>query len=217
MDSITFVQDIKLITKHNLQSENFRGILESNTGLSISIVDPEVIISKEAELEDNTMLIVDFSSCGHLDEFAEYIKDNESVGTTVLLNVTKDMGTEEVVQWRSLRGIFDSKDSIEHVCDGLKAISKGENWLPRGLINSLISYYETKVPKDSDEVEISAELTRRELEILQSLKTGGSNIEIADMLFISEHTIKSHLYNIFKKIEVKNRMQATAWARKYLA
>ncbi|MGR5542983.1 LuxR C-terminal-related transcriptional regulator, partial [Vibrio campbellii] len=48
------------------------------------------------------------------------------------------------------------------------------------------------------------------------LKSGGSNIEIADSLFVSEHTIKSHLYNIFKKLEVKNRTQAMSWAKKNL-
>ncbi|WP_117232573.1 LuxR C-terminal-related transcriptional regulator [Vibrio maerlii] len=217
MESQVVLNNIKLITKHNLQSENFREMLESKTGLNISIIDPDLVVNKQLAFTSPSMLIIDFSSCHQLDEFAECLKEADAVCTTVLLNVMKDMSVEEVVQWPALRGIFDSKDSIDHVCDGLLAISKGENWLPRGLINALISYYEDKVPKENDDVEINAELTRRELEILQSLKTGGSNIEIADSLFISEHTIKSHLYNIFKKIEVKNRMQATAWARKYLA
>ncbi|HHP0488874.1 TPA: LuxR C-terminal-related transcriptional regulator, partial [Vibrio harveyi] len=63
---------------------------------------------------------------------------------------------------------------------------------------------------------IEVELTRREIQVLQILKEGGSNMEIADSLFISEHTIKSHLYNIFRKIEVKNRTQATSWAKRNL-
>jgi ATP/maltotriose-dependent transcriptional regulator MalT len=43
--------------------------------------------------------------------------------------------------------------------------------------------------------------------------TGASNTEIADSLFVSEHTVKSHLYNVFKKLNVKNRLQAVSWAR----
>ncbi|TOD28101.1 helix-turn-helix transcriptional regulator, partial [Vibrio parahaemolyticus] len=56
----------------------------------------------------------------------------------------------------------------------------------------------------------------REIQVLKMLKEGGSNMEIADSLFISEHTIKSHLYNIFRKLEVKNRTQATSWAKRNL-
>ncbi|MDG2667270.1 cyclic-di-GMP-binding transcriptional regulator CpsQ, partial [Vibrio parahaemolyticus] len=63
---------------------------------------------------------------------------------------------------------------------------------------------------------IEVELTRREIQVLKMLKEGGSNMEIADSLFISEHTIKSHLYNIFRKLEVKNRTQATSWAKRNL-
>ncbi|MEA7595362.1 LuxR C-terminal-related transcriptional regulator, partial [Salmonella enterica subsp. enterica serovar Virginia] len=41
---------------------------------------------------------------------------------------------------------------------------------------------------------------------------GASNNEIARSLFISENTVKTHLYNLFKKIAVKNRTQAVSWA-----
>ncbi|HCE1483784.1 TPA: helix-turn-helix transcriptional regulator, partial [Vibrio parahaemolyticus] len=40
--------------------------------------------------------------------------------------------------------------------------------------------------------------------------------DIADSLFVSEHTVKSHLYSIFRKLEVKNRMQAITWAKRNL-
>ena len=49
-------------------------------------------------------------------------------------------------------------------------------------------------------------------EILNKLRIGASNIEIARSLFISENTVKTHLYNHFKKIAVKNRTQAVSWA-----
>ena len=60
------------------------------------------------------------------------------------------------------------------------------------------------------------DLTIREQEIMRCLMTGASNSEIASSLFVSEHTIKSHLYNVFKKINVRNRLQAVRWAKENL-
>ena len=59
-------------------------------------------------------------------------------------------------------------------------------------------------------------LTRREKEILDLIANGYSNQQIADELFISPHTVKTHLHNVFKKINVKRRLQAALWAAQNL-
>lgn len=51
-------------------------------------------------------------------------------------------------------------------------------------------------------------LTSRELEVLDHLAQGISNKDISDTLFISVETVKSHIKNIYKKLEVKNRVEA---------
>ena len=50
-------------------------------------------------------------------------------------------------------------------------------------------------------------LTRREKEVTGLIYQGKSNKEIAEMLFLSESTVKTHIYNIFRKLEVKNRIE----------
>ncbi|QIL90028.1 response regulator transcription factor [Microbulbifer harenosus] len=59
-------------------------------------------------------------------------------------------------------------------------------------------------------------LTKREQEILSQLTTGEPNSIIASKLHLSEHTVKNHMYNIFRKIGVKNRLQASNWAKLHL-
>ena len=52
-------------------------------------------------------------------------------------------------------------------------------------------------------------LTNRELEVLKLVARGYSNPEIAKQLFISVHTVKIHLENIFYKLDVHNKVQAS--------
>ncbi len=51
-------------------------------------------------------------------------------------------------------------------------------------------------------------LSQREFELLQALRTGKTNKEIADQLFISVNTVKSHLLHLFEKLDVNNRTHA---------
>jgi DNA-binding NarL/FixJ family response regulator len=56
-------------------------------------------------------------------------------------------------------------------------------------------------------------LTRRELEILKLVAEGHSNAALARMLWVTEQTVKFHLSNIYRKLEVANRTEASRWAQ----
>lgn len=62
----------------------------------------------------------------------------------------------------------------------------------------------------------SDDLTERQIEILALIAVRATNEDIADRLCISHHTVKPHLYKIFKKINVPNRVRAALWAAKNL-
>jgi two-component system response regulator DevR len=59
-----------------------------------------------------------------------------------------------------------------------------------------------------------SELTRRELEILQLVAEGHSNAELARMLWVTEQTVKFHLSNVYRKLGVSNRTEASRWAQR---
>ena len=56
-------------------------------------------------------------------------------------------------------------------------------------------------------------LTRRELEILQLVGEGHSNAQVARMLWVTEQTVKFHLSNVYRKLDVSNRTEASRWAQ----
>ncbi|MGB9679179.1 MAG: response regulator [Thermoanaerobacteraceae bacterium] len=58
---------------------------------------------------------------------------------------------------------------------------------------------------------LKKQLTNREIEILSLISKGYSNKEIATKLYLSEKTVKNHVYNIFKKLDVKDRTQAAIY------
>jgi DNA-binding NarL/FixJ family response regulator len=64
-----------------------------------------------------------------------------------------------------------------------------------------------------EEADPSWGLTRRELEILRLMAEGHSNTELAKMLWVTETTVKFHLSNIYRKLGVSNRTQASRWAQ----
>ena len=59
----------------------------------------------------------------------------------------------------------------------------------------------------------ASELTRRELEILQLVAEGHTNATLAKMLWVTEQTVKFHLSNIYRKLNVSNRTEASRWAQ----
>jgi len=56
-------------------------------------------------------------------------------------------------------------------------------------------------------------LTRRELEILRLVAEGHSNSQLARMLWVTEQTVKFHLSNVYRKLGVSNRTEASRWAQ----
>ena len=130
-------------------------------------------------------------------------------GVKVLLfNTPADYAFSEIKSWPHICGIFHVHDEEHFLIKGLEKVMEGECYFSRKLASYLIMHSGNYRYDNSE----STILTYREKEILNKLRIGASNIEIAQSLFISESTVKTHLYHLFKKIAVKNRTQAVSWA-----
>ena len=75
----------------------------------------------------------------------------------------------------------------------------------------ILNYFDNTSKKA---VNVVPHLTKRELEVLELISSGASNEEIAQMLYISISTVKSHVLNLFTKLEVNSRSKAVVEAEK---
>lgn len=103
------------------------------------------------------------------------------------------------------------KDSeLAELKRAISAVIDGENYIQPSLIPALNNQL---VNRDIEKDKINL-LTNRELEVLAQVANGMFNKEIATNLNISERTVKNHISNIFKKIDVSDRTQAAVFAIK---
>lgn len=72
------------------------------------------------------------------------------------------------------------------------------------------------VNEDFDKILLDKKMSRREIEVVKLAAKGFSNKELASQLFVTEKTIKFHLTNIYKKMEVKSRSQLIVWCSPHL-
>ena len=69
--------------------------------------------------------------------------------------------------------------------------------------------------RDEANKQLPNPLSQREIQVLQMLACGTTNMEIAQLLNVSPHTIKSHINHIFNKLAVNSRTQASVWATQH--
>lgn len=120
---------------------------------------------------------------------------------------------ESLAAHPAMNGVFPRDCPQDQLVKGISAILNGEVWLPRKVIERYMAKSRTYKRPSSATAEM---LTEREVEVLRVMATGAKNTEIAERLNLSPHTIKTHIYNIFKKINASNRLQAVNWAQQNL-
>jgi DNA-binding NarL/FixJ family response regulator len=116
-------------------------------------------------------------------------------------------------------GVVEKEAPAETILAAIQKVYEGQLWLDRvatGRIFLEMSRDNAAQSADPERVKISS-LTEREREIVAIAATqAGSNAKaIAEMLFISEHTLRNHLTSIYDKLQVANRLELFAYAHKH--
>ncbi|MGA9312616.1 MAG: response regulator transcription factor [Pseudonocardiaceae bacterium] len=108
---------------------------------------------------------------------------------------------------------FVLKDAAStEIAAAIRAVVAGEAWLDPAVTRRLIDDFAARPEQDVPTPAVMAQLTRREREVLIQLARGLSNADVAEQLFISEATVKTHLARVMAKLNVREKAQAVAAA-----
>lgn len=111
-------------------------------------------------------------------------------------------------------GCVSNDASFEDLLAAIDAISKGKTYCSPEIVHSMMRQL-AQLAKDSQAAAAhaeSAEVTDRELEIIQLISEGLSNKQIARDLELSLYTVKNHVHNILDKLGVRDRREAVSFA-----
>lgn len=187
--------------------------LLANQAVNIKyILYPDRYDEQEIEAKERTFLI--FASADlsdfEVEDLEELCKSYPKLPILTVC-VTSDVNKVIGLIKAGVRGVISKEREISLLPSAINAIAKGELWYPRSILQQLFENYHLSVAANGGD---SAKplLSEREIEILTHIVKGLKNKEIADKLGISYSTVLTHTYNIYRKLEVKNRAQAIMFA-----
>ena len=120
---------------------------------------------------------------------------------------------EEVVSLMNVgvRGYFDLNDPADQLPEAIRIVHKEEIWLPRDKMSSIMDRIISVVGRDLKEKTLD-QLTPTEFQVLRLIGQGKSNDEIAQAMFISKNTVRSHIKSIYAKLDTHSRLQLALYA-----
>jgi DNA-binding NarL/FixJ family response regulator len=208
--------EIYLIGPNRLYNELLARCIGDETGVECLLSSSLGNMPSKADNDQKRLVLYDFSSCHDSLEslIASDTKNILQSDYVVLTNVSDTLHIECEALECGVRGFLYYQGGIDTLLKMTHSVLNSELWISRELMTKLLLegglHPAPKIRKSK------LELTAREFNILSGLSIGLTNQEIAEKFCLSPHTVKTHIYHIFKKIKVGNRVEAAHWAARNL-
>jgi len=191
--------------------------LESDADLEILNIEKNTIESfmdSIRKLKPQVILFAHMEALPNLREICKAIRDMaKTQGRSELLLMGSIPAHEEIVNLinAGARGYFDLNDASSQLPEAVRAVHKGEIWLPRDKMSSIMDRIISVVGRELKEKTLD-QLTPTEFQVLRLIGQGKSNDEIAELMFISKNTVRSHIKSIYAKLDTHSRLQLALYA-----
>ncbi len=206
---------VLIVDDHSLVRQGLKQIIELESDIKVVGLagDGEEAILKTQQLKPDVILLdINMPKVNGIQALRR-LKDMDRNTKVIMLTFYEDR--EYLLETINLgaNGYVLKDAESESLIKAIRDVFGGSSYIYPTLATELVKEFNRR--EDRVRKRISENnLTKREYEILTLLAEGLNNREIGECLFISEKTVKNHVSNIFKKINVSDRTQAAIYAYK---
>jgi DNA-binding NarL/FixJ family response regulator len=206
---------VLIVDDQALVRAGFRMILDAEEDIDVAgeAADGADAVSEAQRLKPDVILMdVRMPQVDGIEATRRVLADG--LDTKVVMLTTFDMDEYVYDALRAGASGFLLKDvPPEQLVAGIRAVAQGDALLAPSVTRRVIEEFVRRPPASVQTMPPEvAELTARELEVLQLVAKGLSNAEIAKELFVSETTVKTHVAHVLTKLGVRDRVQAVVLA-----
>jgi DNA-binding NarL/FixJ family response regulator len=202
---------LMLVDDHSMVREGLKQLLELDEEFVVSLEASDGVqcmeILEKGEIPDVLLLDINMPNMSGL-QVIEEIKKRKIKVKIIILTVHNEVEYLLKAVELGIDGYVLKDSNLDELKKAVTTVCSGESYIQPSLIPAMNSKL---IKKSADEILLNS-LTRREVEVLKLLAVGLFNKEIAEQLSISERTVKNHISNIFKKLNVADRTQAAVFA-----
>jgi DNA-binding NarL/FixJ family response regulator len=197
-----------LLDRHPLWLEALQRLLHS---VGIDVVGKTTSALEALQLVQKTKPDVFLADYDALDETAglstlERVRETHPDVRSVILSASEDSGHINAA-FAAGASVYCVKTAApEDLASAVRQAFRNSIYLSGAVSGSA-------APNVASARDESPGLTKREVEILQLVAEGYSNSQVAKMLWVTEQTVKFHLSNVYRKLDVANRTEASRWAQ----
>ena len=195
---------------HSMIREGLKNLLELDGDIEViaEAVDGQDCLDKLKTIKPDVLLLdINMPVMNGL-EVLKNLKSRRSKVKVLVLTVHNEVEYLMKAVDIGINGYVLKDSESAELKKAIISIAEGNDYIQPSLIPALNS---KMIEKNIDTARIES-LTKRELEVLKLLAVGMYNKEVAEELDISERTVKNHVSNIFKKLDVADRTQAAVFA-----
>lgn len=201
---------ILIVDDHAVVREGLRALIDVDPGIELAgeAVDGVEAVQKARSLQPDVILLdLVMPRQGGVEAISEIKEENPDARILVLTSFAEDDKVFPAIKAGAL-GYLLKDSSAQELLQAIRDVYRGEPTMHPTIARKLIR--ELQRPPDLPPTE--APLTEREVGVLKFVAQGLSNQEIANILVISERTVRTHVTNILTKLHLANRTQAALYA-----
>lgn len=210
---------VMIADDHSLMRKGLQQILELEDDIRViaQAKDGKEAVEKALLTKPDVILMdINMPNKNGLEAIKE-LKEKGSTSRIIVLTIHEDREYLRKSMKAGASGYIMKDAESDQLIEAIRVVHNGEKYIHPNIIDNI-----NNLEKDNDDIstrDIIKELeqdnlTQREIEVLLLIAEGKNNREIADELFISDKTVKNHVSNIFKKIDVSDRTQAAVYVFK---